>query len=137
VTRESLGAADPPGRRKQLESYLREQIAAGLGIPVQRVELGAPVNGLGLDSLMIYEVKRRVRADLDVALPAVRFFEKVTIPDLAREIADQLEQPADQQQNPSLARQRATGHATDPNGRRRERSTLLQRYWRGVARPHT
>jgi hypothetical protein len=96
VTRETLALAEPPEQRTQLETYLREHIAAALGLPPVRLDPRQPVNTLGLDSLMIYEMKRRVRADLGVALPAVRFFEKVTIPDLASELSIKLAAPTDE-----------------------------------------
>jgi len=122
---------DPLAERKSLETYLRQQIAAALGISATRLDLGQPVNGLGLDSLMIYSMKRQIRADLGVGLPAVRFFEKVTIRELASELSAELGNVRDGQRNdaPKTSQEKDDTKTVD---RQRERMKLLRGYWRGV-----
>ncbi|MEZ0364409.1 SDR family NAD(P)-dependent oxidoreductase [Mycobacterium sp. pUA109] len=85
----ALRGADQPQRQRLLEPYLREQVAAKLGLAAPRLDVELPLNQLGLDSLTAMELRRKVELDLGIALPVVKLLDGPSVADLAGWLADQ------------------------------------------------
>ena len=66
-------APDVPQGRGETVDYLRGVIGQVLGLPPERVHPRRALNRQGLDSLMAVEIRARVRRDLGVDIPIVRF----------------------------------------------------------------
>ncbi len=90
ATRDMLAAASPEEALPMTVDYLRELIAGALGVPADTLPVDKPLNELRLDSLMMMELRGRIISELDVDLPAVRFFESPMIEKLAAEALEQL-----------------------------------------------
>ncbi|WP_158884798.1 type I polyketide synthase [Amycolatopsis anabasis] len=75
-------------RREVITRYLVDQLAAGLGMPPERIDLRRPLNRLGLDSLTAVELKNRVSRDLGVTLPVVTLLSDYTLAELIDQAAD-------------------------------------------------
>ncbi|EAU62806.1 erythronolide synthase, modules 3 and 4 [Stigmatella aurantiaca DW4/3-1] len=65
-----LAATDPQVRRAHLEELLRTQLAAVLGMDASRLHAQTQLHGLGLDSLMALELRKRIEQALGVRLSA-------------------------------------------------------------------
>nr|WP_157527081.1 type I polyketide synthase [Kibdelosporangium sp. MJ126-NF4]CEL12898.1 Malonyl CoA-acyl carrier protein transacylase [Kibdelosporangium sp. MJ126-NF4]CTQ98582.1 Malonyl CoA-acyl carrier protein transacylase (EC 2.3.1.39) [Kibdelosporangium sp. MJ126-NF4] len=74
-------------RRETISRYLVEQLAAGLGIPAERIRTRESLNRLGLDSLTAVELKNRVSQDLGVTLPVVSLLSGYTLAELIDQLA--------------------------------------------------
>ena len=83
------GASDEE-RGKLLVQYIRELIARVLGIVPSRMDVEQPLNNMGLDSLMAIELRNRVRLDLGLEVPMVKFMEGVNVVGLASLLGEQL-----------------------------------------------
>jgi len=68
---------------QQLESYLTEQLTLITGFNQSQLDKQQPMNTLGLDSLMAFQLIDRVRTDLDLELPLEELFEGITITELS------------------------------------------------------
>ena len=88
--RDELRNAGPDERRRLLESYLRGQAASKLGLAPSRLDIQAPLNHLGLDSLVAVELRTQVERDLGIVLPVVRLLDGPSVAGLADWLADQL-----------------------------------------------
>jgi len=98
--RERLIAAPPEQAGPLAVAYLRELIAAALGVEPETLPVDKPLNELRLDSLMMLELRSRIISDLGVDLPAVRFFESPMIEKLAAEALAQLQAQPQAQASP-------------------------------------
>ncbi|MFI7670157.1 type I polyketide synthase [Nocardia sp. NPDC049526] len=77
-----------------LTAYIRERLATALGLTdPSEVPEHLPVQDLGLDSLVIVELKNQAEADLGVPVPLAALLAGGPPGDLARAIVDALEQP--------------------------------------------
>ena len=81
-------AAGPDERRELLESYLRTEIARVLQVEPARLDVDQPLNEVGLDSLMVLDIRKRIERSLLVPLPVVSLAEGATIADLARGLGE-------------------------------------------------
>jgi acyl transferase domain-containing protein len=90
LTREALLAAEPAEGHQLLASYLCERMAKILGLAVSRLDVQQPVNALGLDSLMVLELKNQIQSDLGVAISLVDLFKGPTIVQLTAQLFDRL-----------------------------------------------
>ncbi|TDH57241.1 type I polyketide synthase [Mycobacterium eburneum] len=86
---DALRGADRPERQRLLEPYLRDQVAAKLGLAAPRLDIALPLNQLGLDSLTAMELRRKVELDLGIALPVVKLLDGPSVAGLAEWLADQ------------------------------------------------
>jgi tyrocidine synthetase III len=87
--REAILAAQPTERQRLLQSYLSEQVARVLGLPVSQLDVQQPLSNLGLDSLMAVELKNRIAVDLGVNVPMVKFLQGFSVAEAATQILAQ------------------------------------------------
>lgn len=90
LTREKLLAAGPKDRRQLMQGFLVEQIARVLKCSPSKVDTHQPLNRLGIDSLMAVELKNRVEADLELAVPVTALLQGPTLSQLATHLLKQL-----------------------------------------------
>lgn len=76
-------AAPAAGRHAILEKYFRDQLARVMELDPEKVDTQQPLNSLGLDSLMVIELKNVIESSLDVTLPMARFLEGPSLSQLA------------------------------------------------------
>jgi acyl transferase domain-containing protein/acyl-CoA synthetase (AMP-forming)/AMP-acid ligase II/NAD(P)-dependent dehydrogenase (short-subunit alcohol dehydrogenase family)/acyl carrier protein len=85
---------------EQRQAFLTEELAQRLAqvtsLPVADINRNTPLGDLGLDSLMLLELKRRIEQSLNVTIPTARLFEN---PSLAQLAACVLELIADQEKS--------------------------------------
>jgi thioester reductase-like protein len=89
LSRASLLAMAPEQHQAMLETYLIEELARALQLPSDQLQVQQLLNSL-VDSLITVELKNRIEADLQVVVPATRFFEDTTIAQLATFLREQL-----------------------------------------------
>jgi acyl carrier protein len=65
-------------------------LASHLGLPPDAVPLDRALEQLGFDSLQATELKNRIRRDLDVEIPVVRFLGAATIATIADTMMERL-----------------------------------------------
>jgi myxalamid-type polyketide synthase MxaB len=87
-------AAPPAERPAALQSYLVSQLARVMEIDPAKVEVHQPLNSLGLDSLMVIELKNRLEADTGVVLPIARFLEGPSVHQLVALVLEAFAEPA-------------------------------------------
>lgn len=97
LTREELLAAGEAKRGPLLEEEIRRQIGRVLGLEPGRVAREAPLNTLGLDSIMAIELKNAVETRLNVELPIATLLQGPTIGELAADLLARLVAPEDDQ----------------------------------------
>ncbi len=73
--RGQLLAAPAAERATVLETYLVGRLARVMETEPERIDPRAPLNALGLDSLMVIELKNLLESDTGVVLPIARFLE--------------------------------------------------------------
>ncbi|NEO98550.1 MAG: 3-oxoacyl-ACP synthase [Symploca sp. SIO2E9] len=89
ISREELLAAEPEKRQQMLEVYLLEWLVSSLQITLAEISLHHPL-ALLLDSLMAFELRRRIENDLGVLVPVEKFFGENNIAKLTKLILNQL-----------------------------------------------
>ncbi|NER32386.1 MAG: 3-oxoacyl-ACP synthase, partial [Symploca sp. SIO1C4] len=89
ISREALFAAEPEKRQQMLEVYLLEWLVSSLQITLAEISLHHPL-ALLLDSLMAFELRRRIENDLGVLVPVERFFGENNIAKLTKLLLNQL-----------------------------------------------
>ena len=89
-------------RHEILTAYLQEQVAKALGLSASQLDVQQPLNGMGLDSLAALELRNRVKTELGVDVPVVKFLEGFSIASLAMQVIEQL--TAQSNSSVSLAR---------------------------------
>ncbi len=88
-SRETLLAAEPKARQRLLETYLLEWLASSLQLPLAQLNSQQSL-ALLLDSLMAFELRRRIEVDLQVGVPMEKFFGDNNIAQLAELLLNQL-----------------------------------------------
>ena len=77
-------------RRQELIGYLQAQVGKALAIPASKVNVEKPITHLGLDSLMLAELRNRLTKELEIDLPIANFVVSPNLQGLADEILPQL-----------------------------------------------
>ncbi|MGD1808688.1 amino acid adenylation domain-containing protein [Dapis sp. BLCC M126] len=77
-----------------LVAYLQEQIAKFIGITASELDGQQSLQYLGIDSLIAVKLRNRLRKDLRVKIPAVKFMEDITIVSLATLVGQQIDRAA-------------------------------------------
>ena len=90
LTKAALLEADPEDRQGLAESYLAEQVARELMIPLQELDIRQPLSMVGLDSMDAFTIIYQVEQDLDISLPVVNLLEGNSVSALATLLCDQL-----------------------------------------------
>ena len=85
--------AAPEQRRQLLESYLRDQAAAKLGLAPERLAVESPLNNLGVDSLIAMELRTQIERDLGVAVPVIELLDGPSVATLAGRLDGRLSDP--------------------------------------------
>jgi NAD(P)-dependent dehydrogenase (short-subunit alcohol dehydrogenase family)/acyl carrier protein len=85
-----LLAADQAERLGLVVTYLSEQVAGVLRVPVAKLDIEQPLTALGLDSLMAIELKNRIERELKVRIPIVTFLQGPGIVQFAGQVLEQL-----------------------------------------------
>ncbi|MFB1483790.1 type I polyketide synthase [Corallococcus sp. RDP092CA] len=81
----------PAGERQPLlVGYLQEQVARALLLQPEQLDLEQPLSNLGLDSLMAFELRSRVKSDLEVDVALVDFLEAGDVTTLAARVLARL-----------------------------------------------
>jgi acyl-CoA synthetase (AMP-forming)/AMP-acid ligase II/aryl carrier-like protein len=83
---------DQARRLPILVAYLRQRIAAAVGMSAEEVGVDQPLVALGLDSLRLLELKQRIETELGVAVQLQRLIDRPTIAELGATVLDALEQ---------------------------------------------
>ena len=91
TSRSALQAVEPAQRRTVLTAYLREQIAAVLGLPTAQLGLDQPLAGLGLNSLMIFELRNRIKVMYGTQIAAERFVAGISVAEIVDQVLAQLD----------------------------------------------
>jgi acyl carrier protein len=91
--RTALQAAEPGQRRSIVETYLREQVGHVLRLSPASVDVHAPFQSLGFDSLMSLELRNALERGLGLTLPAALAWNYPTVAVLAPFLANKLEAP--------------------------------------------
>ncbi|MCP3097314.1 SDR family NAD(P)-dependent oxidoreductase [Myxococcus sp. K15C18031901] len=76
---ETLRTATPRDARLALEKFVREQLGRVLRLDTARIDVEAPLQGLGLDSLMGLELRNRLASGLGLSLPASLIWKHPTL----------------------------------------------------------
>jgi acyl carrier protein len=88
----SLRALPAMERQARLLAHIRGEVAAVLRLAPEAVLADQPLSRFGVDSLMAVELRNRLRAQLGLDVPLVRFMEDVSTAALAAELTLQLAQ---------------------------------------------
>ena len=92
LDRASLLKLNDHDRRHSLETFLRSEAAAELGMPAADLDLDRPLSDEGFDSLMAVQLKNRLQSSLGVSAPVSLFVAGRSVKELAREVEALLEE---------------------------------------------
>ncbi|HTY32522.1 SDR family NAD(P)-dependent oxidoreductase [Mycobacterium sp.] len=87
---DALQGAAPEERQRLLESYLCELAAGKLGLTPSALDIQAPLNTLGVDSLITLELRMQVERDLGLVVPVTRLLQGPSVASLAKWLRDNL-----------------------------------------------
>ncbi len=96
-----------------LESYLRELVAGKLGLAPSALDIQAPLNRLGVDSLITLDLRMQVERELGLVVPVTRLLEGPSVATLAGWLRDHLPEAAARS---SVTQPGAASRATAPEG---------------------
>ena len=85
-----LDRATEMHHQPQLVTYVQQLVANALGLPPSLIDVQQLLNNMGLDSLMAFELRNRLKTDLGVDLPVVKFLAGISVADLAALLHGQL-----------------------------------------------
>jgi acyl transferase domain-containing protein/acyl carrier protein/ubiquinone/menaquinone biosynthesis C-methylase UbiE len=88
--RQLVLAAHPEQRQQIVESFLKDRVARVLGMSASQIELERPLNELGLDSLMMVELKNRIEKEAGISLPTAELMRGPSIAKLSTILLDLL-----------------------------------------------
>lgn len=87
---DALQGATPKGRRRLIESHLRELTAGKLGLTPSSLDIKAPLNSVGVDSLITLELRIQIERELGIVVPVARLLDGPSVSSLAGWLTDQL-----------------------------------------------
>jgi acyl carrier protein len=111
--KDALRRAGTEERRRLIESYLRDQTAGKLGLEPSRLDVEAPLNRLGVDSLIAVELRTQIERDLGIVVPVVQLLDGPSVARLADWLDERLSGADPGQPEPTEA---AEARATPPDG---------------------
>ncbi|KEO82566.1 type I polyketide synthase [Tumebacillus flagellatus] len=91
-----------------VENYVSQQVANVLRLSVGKLDVQESMLNLGMDSLMLTELKNRIETDLNVSLPLVKLLQGPSVHQLSEMIREQ-------QQEETAAETAAAAEATIPD----------------------
>ena len=74
----------PEEQAKLLTEHFQQRLVEVTGLDPDRIDPEQPLNALGLDSLMIFELKNSIENQLQITIPVARLFENPSLLQLAR-----------------------------------------------------
>jgi acyl transferase domain-containing protein/acyl carrier protein len=77
-----LSREAPELRAVAIGDYVHGQASRTLGLAPDRLDPATPLSAYGLDSLMAFQLKGRIEADLGAALPIIRFLQGASVEEL-------------------------------------------------------
>jgi acyl transferase domain-containing protein/acyl carrier protein len=89
LLREQLFAMRLEERQLILEDYLVSKLAKALQLPVTKLQPQQSLASL-IDSLIIIELKNQIDNELQVSIPGIKFFEEISIAQLATFVSEQI-----------------------------------------------
>ncbi|GAC1343814.1 MAG: type I polyketide synthase [Ktedonobacteraceae bacterium] len=91
LTVESLSTVEPGQRLALLVSHLQKELAVVVGLEATEIEPRESLNNLGLDSLMVLELKQRLETDLGIELPIDSLMQYPSLTDLSAQLLARME----------------------------------------------
>lgn len=88
--RSQILQASAEARQALMEDFIAEQVAGVFGTEVSKVDRDAPLNSIGLDSLMAIELMNRVESQLGISVPMGSVLNGPNIRELAEPILESL-----------------------------------------------
>ncbi len=85
-----LSQLDPEARRDRLEHELRASLGRILDVGPEHLDLSASIDNLGLDSLMLTQLRNWILRSLDLNFPLIKLLKGPSIKTLAAELLTQL-----------------------------------------------
>ncbi|BAW96917.1 AMP-binding enzyme [[Synechococcus] sp. NIES-970] len=79
-------AKQSPQTPRELIDQLRGQLAQALSLPLETIQPDQPIAALGLDSVQVVEIKHYIEQQFDLTVPLEKFFEEITVSQLAQDI---------------------------------------------------
>jgi phthiocerol/phenolphthiocerol synthesis type-I polyketide synthase C len=79
-----LMGVPPEARIEVLTEHFRQKLAQVTGLEPQAISVSQPLNELGLDSLMVFELKNSIETRMKISIPIMRFFENPSLRQLAQ-----------------------------------------------------
>ncbi|MGE4427778.1 MAG: amino acid adenylation domain-containing protein, partial [Solirubrobacteraceae bacterium] len=86
--RDDMRRAHGPQRKRLLESYLRDQVAAKFALRPENLDIELPLNRLGIDSLIALELRTQIERDLGIVVPVGQLLDTSSVTDLAERLAN-------------------------------------------------
>ncbi|WP_241178746.1 type I polyketide synthase [Mycobacterium sp. P7213] len=93
---DAVQAADAQERQRLLETYLRDLVAGKLGLAPASLDIHAPLNSLGVDSLITLELRIQVERELGIVVPVARLLDGPSVVSLSSWLGEQLASGPDQ-----------------------------------------
>ena len=92
--RTEIMTAPREARHGLLQTYFRAQLARVMEFDPEKIDVEQPLNSLGLDSLMVIELKNVIESSLEITLPMSRFLEGPSLAQLAGYALESLDEAA-------------------------------------------
>jgi acyl carrier protein len=92
LTRASLLVLPEGDRLSKLESYFQQKVSRVLGRGSSNLSIHEPLQNVGLDSLMVLDLKHHFESDLNLALSMTEFLQDLSIAQLASRVLAQIAQ---------------------------------------------
>lgn len=86
----AVQAAAPDERQRLLESYVRDLVADKLGLAPAGLDVAAPLNSLGVDSLITLELRIQVEREFGIVVPVARLLDGPSVTSLSGWLSEQL-----------------------------------------------